>query len=234
MATISDLQPRKREPLAGTRKATTLSAAQLERKRANDRKAQRYIRRRAKEYIEHLEHQVTELKSRAEYEIRTLKHQLAMTKRGQTSSNPKSLIMNPVSRIPSALSASSQVSVASDWHQYGCTRPEPICESTGADCLNRVEPFMFEDQLQASNPAKVATSQNSFNPPRPNLLRQEEYQHNPRHAVQCAISQRSMPVPTILSERELLGPIPTDARDSFPWPFVDHMSLKNFDHGDVA
>ncbi|KAK6810431.1 hypothetical protein RU639_013762 [Aspergillus parasiticus] len=213
MASISDLQPRKREPLAGTRKP--------------------------KEQYDYVFRKNAALES----EIRTLRYQLAMTKRGQTSSNPalggwyntssgpvlpssqfiEPLIVNPVSRIPSALSASSQISVASDWHQYGCTRSESICESSDADCLNRVESFMFEDQLEASNPAKVATPHTSFNPPgghphepsfhsyshlylggTPNLVRQEEYQHNPRHAVQCATSQRSMSVPTIPSERKLL------------------------------
>ncbi|KAE8383919.1 hypothetical protein BDV26DRAFT_277125 [Aspergillus bertholletiae] len=256
MASIPEPQLRKREPLAGTRKVIFLSPAQLERKRANDRKAQIRIRQRTKEHIEHLEHQVAELKSQAEQyddvvqknaalrnEIRTLKYKLAMTRRGKTYSNPapggsyntssrpvlpsqfiESLIINPVSRITSALSTSSQVSVASDWRQYGSTRSESIGESLDAGYLNRVKPFMFEDQLQASDPAKVATPHTSFNPPNghphepgfhlyshlylggsPNLVRQEEYPHNTQHAVQCATSQRSMNVLTIPSERELLG-----------------------------
>jgi predicted Ser/Thr protein kinase len=41
---------------------TTLSAAQLERKRANDREAQRAIRQRTKDHIEHLEKAVSELR----------------------------------------------------------------------------------------------------------------------------------------------------------------------------
>ena len=40
---------------------TTLSAAQLERKRANDREAQRAIRQRTKEHIEGLEKNVSDL-----------------------------------------------------------------------------------------------------------------------------------------------------------------------------
>ena len=82
---------RRRESRVGGRKVTTLSAEQLERKRANDREAQRTIRQRTKEHIEHLEQQVAELKAKAEQfdevvqrnaaleeEITRLRQQLAM------------------------------------------------------------------------------------------------------------------------------------------------------------
>src|SRR3954462_1857366 len=49
------------DPRVGTRSVNTLSDAQLERKRANDREAQRIIRQRTREHIEHLERQVAEL-----------------------------------------------------------------------------------------------------------------------------------------------------------------------------
>jgi len=52
---------RKRASRAGTRSVSTLSAAQLERKRANDREAQRAIRARTKEHIEKLERKIAEL-----------------------------------------------------------------------------------------------------------------------------------------------------------------------------
>lgn len=54
---------KKRPSRAGTRSVTTLSAAQLERKRANDREAQRAIRQRTKEHIEKLERRIAELTS---------------------------------------------------------------------------------------------------------------------------------------------------------------------------
>lgn len=54
---------KKREPRSGTRKVSSLSAEQLERKRANDREAQRSIRQRNKEHIEQLEGQVATLQS---------------------------------------------------------------------------------------------------------------------------------------------------------------------------
>ena len=52
---------KKRESRSGTRKVSALSADQLERKRANDREAQRSIRQRTKEHIEQLENQVSSL-----------------------------------------------------------------------------------------------------------------------------------------------------------------------------
>ena len=57
---------RKRESRPRTRKVTSLTAEQLERKRANDREAQRTIRQRTKEHIEQLERQVAELSVRGE------------------------------------------------------------------------------------------------------------------------------------------------------------------------
>ncbi|KAL9066143.1 MAG: hypothetical protein Q9157_007243 [Trypethelium eluteriae] len=53
----------KRASRAGTRSVTTLTAAQLERKRANDREAQRAIRQRTKDHIENLERRIEELTS---------------------------------------------------------------------------------------------------------------------------------------------------------------------------
>ncbi|KAJ5581648.1 hypothetical protein N7535_000268 [Penicillium sp. DV-2018c] len=52
---------KRRESRSGSRKVSALSAEQLERKRANDRDAQRSIRQRTKEHIEELEAQVSSL-----------------------------------------------------------------------------------------------------------------------------------------------------------------------------
>lgn len=48
---------------SGTRSVSTLTPAQLARKRANDREAQRAIRARTKEHIENLEREIEELRS---------------------------------------------------------------------------------------------------------------------------------------------------------------------------
>lgn len=53
---------KKRASRAGTRSVSTLSAAQLERKRANDREAQRAIRQRTKDHIESLEKEIGDLR----------------------------------------------------------------------------------------------------------------------------------------------------------------------------
>lgn len=64
---------KKRDSRAGMRKVTSLTAEQLERKRANDREAQRTIRARTKEHIENLEHQVAELSAKGQQVDRVLK-----------------------------------------------------------------------------------------------------------------------------------------------------------------
>ncbi|KAJ5614605.1 hypothetical protein N7528_008259 [Penicillium herquei] len=54
---------KKRDTRPGARRVSSLSAEQLERKRANDREAQRTIRQRTKEHIEQLESQVSMLQN---------------------------------------------------------------------------------------------------------------------------------------------------------------------------
>ena len=68
---------KKRASRAGTRSVTTLSAAQLERKRANDREAQRAIRQRTKDHIEALERNINDLRAAndASEKIATIAHQ---------------------------------------------------------------------------------------------------------------------------------------------------------------
>ncbi|CAP94018.1 hypothetical protein EN45_036120 [Penicillium chrysogenum] len=99
---------KRRESRSGTRKVSTLSAEQLERKRANDREAQRSIRQRTKGHIEQLEAQVSTLQSQIakmrvqnerfdevvqhnaflENEVIRLKHQVAsLTGRPEFASN---------------------------------------------------------------------------------------------------------------------------------------------------
>ena len=57
------LDANNKTPTAGTRSVSTLTPAQLARKRANDREAQRAIRARTKEHIENLEREIEELRS---------------------------------------------------------------------------------------------------------------------------------------------------------------------------
>ena len=60
-ASTSSVSQRHQDPRVGTRSVSTLSTSQLERKRANDREAQRIIRQRTREHIESLEQKVSEL-----------------------------------------------------------------------------------------------------------------------------------------------------------------------------
>jgi transposase len=62
------------DPRVGTRSVNTRSEAQLERKRANDREAQRIIRQRTREHIENLERQVAELGDQKEQLNKALQH----------------------------------------------------------------------------------------------------------------------------------------------------------------
>jgi hypothetical protein len=62
------------DPRVGTRSVNTLSEAQLERKRANDREAQRIIRKRTREHIENLERQVAELSEQKDQLSKALQH----------------------------------------------------------------------------------------------------------------------------------------------------------------
>lgn len=101
MSSSQDLSySKKKETRAGTRRVTSLSTEQLERKRANDREAQRTIRQRTKEHIERLELQVAELRAKGdkfdeivrrntllENEIRTLRHQVSMASESPSYQN---------------------------------------------------------------------------------------------------------------------------------------------------
>lgn len=62
---------------------------------------------------------------------------------------PGPLGMHPTSRTPSVLSTPSQVSIAPDWQHYSAARSPSLCESSEADYPNRVESYMFDNQLQA-------------------------------------------------------------------------------------
>ncbi|KAE8311105.1 hypothetical protein BDV41DRAFT_542992 [Aspergillus transmontanensis] len=96
-ASDSDSRSETREPRAGTRKVTSVSAEQLERKRVNVREAQRALHQRTREHIKRLEQRVAELKSKGEQydtvvrknmalenEIRALKQQLALARDAHT------------------------------------------------------------------------------------------------------------------------------------------------------
>ncbi|PYH45787.1 bZIP transcription factor [Aspergillus saccharolyticus JOP 1030-1] len=143
-------QTKKRESRAGARKVTSLSAEQLERKRANDREAQRTIRQRTKEHIERLEHQVAELKVKGdrfdeivrrntamEMEIRSLRHQLALATGRQGHSGLESTYstpsgsMLPSPHLPDSLSLNPASRAASVLSTSSRTSMAPEWQSYG-------------------------------------------------------------------------------------------------------
>ncbi|KAL3468216.1 hypothetical protein BJX64DRAFT_86377 [Aspergillus heterothallicus] len=172
MSSHQDPYPaKKKETRAGTRRVTSLTAEQLERKRANDREAQRTIRQRTKEHIERLELQVAELRAKGdkfdevmrrnailENEIRALRHQLTVAGGSpgyQPLEEPYAQQPGPImpspqypdalaSRTPSVLSTSSQVSTSREWPPYSSTRSSSRCESSDTEYPARVEPWAFE------------------------------------------------------------------------------------------
>ncbi|KAL2820737.1 hypothetical protein BJX63DRAFT_282764 [Aspergillus granulosus] len=176
---------KKKETRAGTRRVTSLTAEQLERKRANDREAQRTIRQRTKDHIERLELQVAELRAKGdkfdevmrrnailENEIRALRHQLTVAGGSpgyqplEPYTQPPGTIMpSPqypdalASRTPSVLSTSSQVSASREWPPYSSTRSSSRCESSDTEYPARVEPWAYEGPSpHASLPIPISHS----------------------------------------------------------------------------
>ncbi|KAH3518645.1 hypothetical protein KXV55_007559 [Aspergillus fumigatus] len=258
---------KKRESRAGTRKVTTLSAEQLARKRANDREAQRTIRQRTKEHIERLQNQVAELQAKnqqfddvmrrnaaLEHEIKSLRQQLAMLTGNQSYSSTEgsysspagatppshyseSLNVPPVSRAPSVLSASSQISVAQEWQTYGSTRSSSICESSDADYSNRAESYGFEAQAQTPHTIPNAIPHANFNTniahapdstfqqhPQyfrasgPESARGEQVLRHPQQALPYVPSQQPMPMPDVPPDRVAGGYSVLQASQHYPHP----------------
>ncbi|KAL3469657.1 hypothetical protein BJX99DRAFT_67854 [Aspergillus californicus] len=150
-------QSKKKDTRAGTRRVTSLTVEQLERKRANDREAQRTIRQRTREHIERLEIQVSDLRAKGdkydevvrrnailENELRALRHQLSVTAGSTGYQNleepygqPSGPII-PSPQYPDALGASA-----------ASRTPSVLSTSSQVSASSRVEPWAFEGASQA-------------------------------------------------------------------------------------
>ncbi|KAH7138361.1 hypothetical protein B0J11DRAFT_475915 [Dendryphion nanum] len=97
---------KRRPSRAGTRSVSTLTAAQLERKRANDREAQRAIRARTKEHIESLEKQVRDLNSQLEANSST--KMMDLMRRNDELEQENAVLRNRLSHAVAALGVSDQ------------------------------------------------------------------------------------------------------------------------------
>ena len=97
---------KRRPSRAGTRSVTTLTAAQLERKRANDREAQRAIRQRTKDHIENLERQIAELRAQQDNLAHSSTKFLELMRRNEELENENTLLRTRLSHAVAALGVS--------------------------------------------------------------------------------------------------------------------------------
>ncbi|PSN66903.1 hypothetical protein BS50DRAFT_600503 [Corynespora cassiicola Philippines] len=97
---------KKRPSRAGTRSVTTLTAAQLERKRANDREAQRAIRQRTKDHIENLERQVRDLT--AQQSTNTSQKMMELMRRNDELEQENAVLRTRLSHAVAALGVPDQ------------------------------------------------------------------------------------------------------------------------------
>lgn len=97
---------KKRPSRAGTRSVTTLTAAQLERKRANDREAQRAIRQRTKDHIDTLERQVRDLS--AQLDSNSSSKMIEIMRRNEELEQENAVLRARLSHAVSALGVPEQ------------------------------------------------------------------------------------------------------------------------------
>ncbi|KAI3220464.1 hypothetical protein DTO012A7_9581 [Penicillium roqueforti] len=178
MSSQDEPPARRRESRSGSRKVSTLSAEQLERKRANDPEAQRSIRQRTKEHIEHLESQIEEMRLRTERfdevvqhnaflenEVIRLKHQVAaLTGRPEFASSnepmasfrralPPPHFTATSHTQPSGLLVPRRASPRHDWQQpYPPTRSPSLGAASNPEFPNRMEPYPIDSRIHQGQP----------------------------------------------------------------------------------
>jgi regulator of replication initiation timing len=103
---------KRRPSRAGTRSVTTLTAAQLERKRANDREAQRAIRQRTKDHIENLERQIRDLTTQRDTNSST--KLIELMRRNEELEQENAVLRTRLSHAVAALGVSDQSGGMSD------------------------------------------------------------------------------------------------------------------------
>jgi regulator of replication initiation timing len=103
---------KRRPSRAGTRSVTTLTAAQLERKRANDREAQRAIRQRTKDHIESLERQIRDLTAQRDTNSST--KLIELMRRNEELEQENALLRTRLSHAVAALGVPDQSGGMSD------------------------------------------------------------------------------------------------------------------------
>jgi TolA-binding protein len=167
MSTQDTPPVKRRESRSGSRKVSTLSAEQLERKRANDREAQRSIRQRTKDHIEQLEAQVSSLKSQiAEMWLRK--------ERFDKLIQHNAFLENEVRRLK------GQVASLTGRPQFAAST-EPIAPFRGGWPLEETSHGVSSPVIPTTGPSLPPHSTTSSDPPRrsePSATRRASHQHD--------------------------------------------------------
>ncbi|ATZ53742.1 Bip1 [Botrytis cinerea B05.10] len=161
---------KKRVSRAGTRSVSTLSPAQLARKRANDREAQRNIRLRTKEHIERLEARIEELtcgresgaeleearkrNEALEREVRQLSESLAQLRDDDSSSPDRSsmLDLGQTAIMPGSSARDVRPGMASTSMSFGpMDMAAPISGPASTSALDETNRFSYFDPIPAVN-----------------------------------------------------------------------------------
>lgn len=111
----------RRPSRAGTRSVTTLTAAQLERKRANDREAQRAIRQRTKDHIESLERRIIELSENNDSGARLVE----TMQRNDELEQENAILRSKLSHAAAVLGCSEDEGMSS-MPYHPCSTPSPL------------------------------------------------------------------------------------------------------------
>ncbi|KAI4739523.1 hypothetical protein E4T50_10012 [Aureobasidium sp. EXF-12298] len=184
----------KRASRAGTRSVSTLSAAQLERKRANDREAQRAIRQRTKDHIENLERRISELTSTQEAREKLY---LTTQQRNRELEEENTYLRSRLSGETFTINVNENDDKAPP--QYSVSAPESSPQAHLSAGVNIPRPSSSATSRSIPQPAEAWRQHNQYSPgsaPTSASFMPEGAQHS---AGQSAASWRAQDVPSASS-----------------------------------
>ncbi|KAH0266335.1 hypothetical protein KCU91_g10827, partial [Aureobasidium melanogenum] len=181
--------PSKRASRAGTRSVSTLSAAQLERKRANDREAQRAIRQRTKDHIENLERRISELTGTQEARVKLF---LATQQRNRELEEENAYLRNRLSGETFTINVNENEDKAPP--QFSVSAPESSPQAHLSAGVNIPRPSSSATSRSVPQPTEAWRQHNQYSPgsaPASTSFMPEGAQHT---AGQSAASWRAQDV----------------------------------------
>ncbi|CAD0082080.1 unnamed protein product [Aureobasidium vineae] len=188
--------PSKRASRAGTRSVSTLSAAQLERKRANDREAQRAIRQRTKDHIENLERRISELTGTQEAREKLY---LATQQRNRELEEENAYLRSRLSGETFTINVNENDAADKAPPQYSVSAPESSPQAHLSAGVNIPRPSSSATSRSVPQPAEAWRRHNQYSPgsaPVSASFMPEGAQHT---AGQSAASWRAQDVPSASS-----------------------------------